>query len=304
MVLRIRWAASAAAGLLTLAVAAAATAQTPPPAPPQMDPKALYAGALKRAQTDPKSRESARAYLAAQDAPMPPNAARLDELLQAKDYQNLFSALTSANAYEAVNLDLNWEQRKLFDGAGLIMALAYVNDLWRMGQAMKAQGGDQLLQSAVAFSLYADALVEVDGARCADAAAPAFRRKQLFEQRPEVWAYAARLPKAARDNITAVSLGYEALTSPVRRDDEVLCQGPTTGSMAEMADGLVALAKEGKQPKQVSRPDVIGKSYEVPRAPPKFLAPAEWKPRQAAARERLADLLIETVAKGAPPAAR
>jgi hypothetical protein len=291
---------------LLLATAGAASAQTPsqPPVPPQVDPRAAYADALKRIQADPKSREGARAFLAPPNAPMPPNAARLDELLKTKAYQELFGALTSANGYDLVNLNLNWEQRKLFDGAGLIVTIAYVNDLWRMGQALKAQGGDQLLQSAVAFSLYAEALAEVDGPRCADAAAPAFRRKQLFEQRPELWAYAARLPKSARDNITAVSLAYEAMTSPVRENDEVLCQGPTTGSMAEMLEGLVALAKDGKQPKQVNRSDVIGKSYEIPRAPPKFLTEAEWKPRQEAARQHLADLLIETVTKGAPPAAK
>ena len=126
----------------------------------------------------------------------------------------------------------------------------------------------------------------------------------MFEQRREVWAYAAHLPKAARDNIAAVTLGYEAITSPVRKNDEVLCQGPTTGSMTEMLEGMVAMAEAGKQPKQVSRSDVIGKSYEIERAPSKFLAEAEWKPRQDAARQHLADLLVETLARGAPAAAK
>ena len=63
-------------------------------------------------------------------------------------------------------------QAKLYDGAGFIVAFAYMNDLWRLGAALPPASGDGLKRSATMMFLYSFALITVDGPQCADPTAP------------------------------------------------------------------------------------------------------------------------------------
>lgn len=300
---RFRTSALAAGFLCALVQPLAARAQDQAAPPSLTDPKGFYAFIQKQMAADAKgTRESLKAStFAPPAASSPKNHAQLDAMLAKKEWEPLLTTLQNANTAEAVEADLDWERLKIYEGAGIIVSIAYMRDLWRVGEATPGQGGDNVKQSAVAIGLYLDAVMTVDGARCADAAAPGFRRNQLFSQQPYVWSYAKGLPKDMRNTITSVALLYEAVTAPVRQNDDVLCQGPTTGSMVEILEGMVAMAKAGQQPKEVKRPDMIGKSYEIPRAPPHFVDEAQWRPRADAARAGLADQLMQAAAKGATP---
>ena len=283
--------------MAVFAVGAAATGHVA--AQPAMpEPRPFYADISQRMATDPKgTRDQMRAVLAPADTPMPKNVAELDSLLAKKDYEALLATLSKVNDGDTVLLDLNWERMRMFDGAGILVGHAYVNDLWRLGTAMGARGGE-LRDAALAFDLYLDAVIQIDGVRCADPAAAPFRLKQLTDNQPVMWAQATKLSKADRDRTLVVALSFEALTAPVRQNDEVLCQGQTTGSMVEMIEGLGQLAKEGKQPKAVDRPGFPGQSYEVPRAPPHFLPPEQWRPKQEPIRAGIVDALDAAMKRG------
>ena len=82
---------------------------------------------------------------------------------------------------------------------------------------------------------------------------------------------------------------------PVRRDDQVLCQGVPTDDLAEMVKDLAA--QGGKPLESVEDPSRLGKTYIVPRAPARFLAPSVWGPKQAAVRAQLPELMDRWLAR-------
>jgi hypothetical protein len=281
------WGLALTAGLfIASASPLGARAQAPPP----LNAKAIYAETLKRVKDDPQARDGPRTTFAPANAPMPAAKAKLDQLLADEDDEGLLKVLQETSSFEEVSKDLNWERQQIYDGAGIVVSHAYIRDLWRVAEAEKGEAGASLKQSAVAFAVYAVAVTKVDGVRCADSAAAPYRAQQLLQDYPFIWTYGAGLKKPERDNIVAIGLVLEALTSPVRKNDNLLCLGARTGSMVEMIEGMAAMAKAGKAPQEVEKPGVIGKSYEITRAPPTFLPPEQWQSKQDALRTPLPDL--------------
>ena len=234
--------------------------------------------------------------MAPDDADLPADQAKLEAMLKGRQYGDLFQHLQNVDDYDAVTRDLNWERKAIFEGQGILISLSYMNDLWRVGEAMKSKQGDELKQTAVAMALYTYALIQIDGLRCTDRAAVARREAQLFTDHPHVWKYAAGLSTPDRLRTEMVALVFEAGTSPARMNDDVLCTGPNDGSMLQLMEGMVAL--QGKMPEPtVGKPGTVGKTIEIPRAPPGFRPADQWATEQDAVRTRLPDMLDKVLAR-------
>lgn len=230
---------------------------------------------------------------------MPIDASDMDAMLQSGDLKRLTERLRTANSSQLINLDMNWEQAKLYNGAGFIVAFAYMDDLWRLGAALPPASGDGLKQSATMMFLYSFALITVDGPQCADPTAPIHRRDQLFTQNQPIVNYLRALPKALRMQIGTISLSVEAATAEVRKKDDVLC----SGGLAEMREGLKA---QGKKPLQQlpNAAGTFGKTYAIPQVPgykPEFINEAIWRPKQAMARQALPASLTQLLSLPTEP---
>ena len=248
-----------------------------------------------------------RARLAGTMAPegraMPADVRDLDAMMASGDVARLTARLRSAHVAHDIDLDMNWEQSRIYDGAGFIVAYAYMNDLWRFGSAMPPPAGEEIKQSAAMMFLYIYDLATIDGPRCADVSAPGHRVDQLISQNRPLIAYLGSLPRADRMQLGTVSLDIEAATFPFRKDDAVLC----SGGLAQITGGLQAQGDK-PLPQVPNAPGTIGKTYAVPSAPdykPGYVSAEAWRPKAAAARAMLPASLTRLLAQldTSPPAA-
>lgn len=224
---------------------------------------------------------------------LPADSAELDSMAASPSAQ-LSTRLRAANDTAAISADLNWEQARVFEGGGFILAYAYLTDLWRLGVATPGPTGEALKESAAMMFFYGLDLVAVDAVECKDTSAPAHRRDQLFGQNPDLLDFIRQLPVPARTQAADISLAVELATSSLRKPDPVLC----SGGLAEIQQGLAA---QGARPLQQapSAPGTYGRSYLVPPAPgykPDFTPAAEWAGRRAEARRQLPTALTRLLA--------
>lgn len=238
-------------------------------------------------------RADLRSVMAPPNRPLPTDVADLDNMVASQN-PKLSERLQTASGPSAITADLNWEQMRVFDGGGFVLAYAYMADLWRSGAATPGPTGEALKQSAVMMFLYSLDLVAVDGVECKDASAPGHRRDQLFSQNRNLIDYIRSLPPPARTQAADISLAVELATVSVRKADPVLCRG----GLAEIRQGLAAL---GGRPLQETpnSPGTYGRTYAVPSAPgyaPEFTAAADWPSRKIEARRQLPAALTRLLA--------
>jgi len=216
---------------------------------------------------------------------LPADAANLDRMVREREFIKLVDRLHATRDPAGIVLDFNWEQARVFQGAGFLVVYAYLDGLWRAGNALPGDSGEGLKGTAAMMLLYDASLIAVDGTRCADPSAPEHRRDQLFAQNRPLLDYLRGLPVAARMNYGSIALDIESATAGVRQPDYVLC----SGGLDEIGAGLAA---QGKRPlrQMPNAPASIGKTYAVPAAPgfvPKFVEAKIWQPKQVAARQAL-----------------
>lgn len=216
---------------------------------------------------------------------MPSDAANLDALLRQKSDLALRQRLQSPSKAPDIVLDMNWEQKKVYDGTNWLISYAYMVDAWRLGSALNSPEGEELKKTAGMYFLYTLSVAVVDGPKCSDASAPGHRVDQLVNNNRQIGQYLISLPRADRMALGSMAVGIEAATASVRPDDEVLCGD----GVAQIAQGLAA---QGNRPlKEVpNAPGTVGKTYEVPSAPgykPGFVSADQWRPKQAQARQAL-----------------
>ena len=108
-------------GLALLLLAAPAAAQ---------DMKALYAEVLTL-QDQPDDLTSLRERLSQTDSTMPKNMDQLDKLLADDKPRELLAALMQVDDYDGVVANMNWERRRIYGGANIAVAFAYLADLQR-----------------------------------------------------------------------------------------------------------------------------------------------------------------------------
>lgn len=217
--------------------------------------------------------------------PLPPDVSELDAMFERNDMIALTARLRDAQQAPEIFMDMNWLQAKLYNGAGFLMAYAYMHDLWRLGSAIPGDTGEEMKQSASMIFVYSLVLISIDGLKCADVTAPAGRQNQLFSQNQPLMAYMRTLPRTTRMTLGTMALQMEVATATVRKNDCVLC----SGGLAQIKEGLEA---QGQSPlTQVpNAPGTLGKTFEVPAAPgytPQFVDEGVWAAKQAAARLEL-----------------
>ena len=276
-------------GVVAVASAGLAAAQ---PAPP-VDARAAHAQARARIKADPNYAAVMRQRFSFPQDPLPADAAKLDALLAAGDEEAVIEAVTAGLHSPDGAKYLNWERRKVFEGGPLIAAVLYTRDLWGIAEV---QSDAALRETALSMAIYARTLVEVDGLRCANPEAQPFRRQQLSEILEPVWRFGAKAPEDLRQRALMVGLNTELITAPVRKPDNLLCQGPVKNDLAEIIEGLDAL---GDKPAPLAKEQHhLGKTYLVPRAPAKFRPETEWLGRREEVRDRLPDVLAAIVRNG------
>ena len=246
---------------------------------------ASHAQVVEAPKADAASlRAKLRSVMAPPGRTLPTDVAELDRMVAVQD-SKLSVRLGAASDPSAITADLNWEQMRLFEGGGFILAYAYMADLWRLGASTPGPTGEALKQSAVMMFLYGLDLVVVDGVECKDVSAPGHRRDQLFSQNRALVGYFRDLPPPPRTQAADISLAVELATMSVRKADPVLCRG----GLAEIRQGLAA---QGARPLQETpnAPGTFGRTYAVPSAPgfePEFTPAADWPSRKAEARRQL-----------------
>ena len=224
-------------------------------------------------------------------APMPSVLAELDRLWARRDFVTLMSRLRGELRAEKVFLDLNWERARVLEGAGYPMVNSYMQDLFRLGSAVPAKDGEDLKQAAGMMFAYGFNLITLDGLKCADRSAPSHWRDQLMLQNPDITSFIVSSSRAARMYMGTISLAFEAATSSLRTNDEVLCGG----GLAEISAALLANGDKPLQPLPLP-PGMSGKSYSVPSPPgckAKFVGEQIWRPKQNEVRVNLAALLTK-----------
>jgi len=224
-----------------------------------------------------------------QGAPMPRDAAALDQMLAGKQFSALTVRLRDVTNGDDLVLDLNWERARIIDGAGFAVVYSYMYDLWRLGAALPPAAGVDVKQTAGAMFAYGIALVMLDGPRCADPSAPSHRLDQLRSQNLDLTKFIVGQPRAARMLMGTMALEFDQATATLRRSDDVLCGGGLDAINAGLlADGDKPL------PEQPSAPGIIGRTFAVSPSPgyqPKFVGEAMWRPKQEAVRATLAATL-------------
>ena len=222
----------------------------------------------------------------AQDAPppMPANVGALDAALDAHDYAKLDALHGELHTVDQALPFMSWERARLLDGGGLYLSQMYMNDLWRLAKAVPpgeptaAAEVAGLQGAAVLMGLYSYELITLDGAKCADAAAPGRWADQLAQS--PVWAHAGDIPAAERARMIDAVVALESQTASRRGRDERLCRGDkraAAGAQAGPGQGPPAL-KGG--------PGIGGSNVASPSPgdPSLFVDLTVWGPKQAKLR--------------------
>jgi hypothetical protein len=208
-----------------------------------------------------------------------PSNEQLDGLVTAKKWNELADALATAKGEDFAR-KADWLQAKVDAGGGLPLVLAYTQSVWDLGRATPTADPDKDLRVTAAFMfLYAYTLIAVDGTKCEDRSAPGHRFDQVLEMDAPILKFLKAKPQKLKDKLVDAALGYEKLTAPSRKNDDVLCRG----GLHEIMAGL----KSGATHEEPTRSGEIGKSIAVAAPPdyaPRFLPAAEYLPLQEKAR--------------------
>jgi hypothetical protein len=186
-------------------------------------------------------RASYAAVLAARGRKMPADAAQLDAALAAGKYAALYARLSGALPPDAILLDINWEQSRLFNGASILVTFALINDELRYMPLAPPAKRDATQQSALVLGLYARAQLETEMLGCGASVVIGRREQELDAQFAPMWAAGRALPRATQLQLVETALELEVATRPVRRDDVVVCSwGPMKDASPPASAGIAS----------------------------------------------------------------
>jgi hypothetical protein len=216
----------------------------------------------------------------------------LDSALAAKDWNRLTAAIGRRQKdFKSLTGLLNWLHAKVDSGAGLMVALAYMRDLWMVGNALKTNDrAKDLRMSSGLIGLYAFELIVIDGAKCEDRTAPDHRVDQLFMFNSATFAFLKSQPAEWKTKIVDIALALEKRTAPLRGDDDLICRD----GLEQMKAGL----ERGTQHEVPSAAGQVGKTIAVEAPPdwvPKFVPPETYVPMQNADRAAMRETLLKLV---------
>ncbi len=207
-------------------------------------------------------------------------AVRLDALVAAEDWKGLREAVSPLNDPPTMLKATNWLKAKADTGGSFIIPFLYARNLWLFTEAARMSNKetadtDGVRNQAALMSLYAVALVHMDGMACADHTAPEHWLTSLAQSEAgSALRYWRDQPADLKDHTVRVAVGLEAITARRRRaEDPLVCSGGLDELGAGIAAGTVG---EGK-----AEPGHIGRVHEVK-------PPPGWKPSFKSASEYLA----------------
>ena len=218
---------------------------------------------------------------------MPTDVATLDSMLQTRRYAQLKHRLlrTPDNIHQ-IESDMNWEEKKIYDGAGFFISYWYMTEIWSYGSAGSLPNAKDLKSSAATMFFYNFILVHADGFKCTDLSAPGHRMDQIGVEARPIILFLKTLSKNEQVQLADQALQIKLASGPLRADDEVLC----SGGAAQMAHDLSANKEIGNTPLN----EAMGKTYVVPADPnykPGFVAPEIWRPKQEQVRKSAPEAL-------------
>jgi hypothetical protein len=207
----------------------------------------------------------------------------------ARDWNAIGAAIVSAKSGEPLVRAMNWLKTRLLSGGGSLLGFLYAPRLWGLGNALKIDDPDQDARvNAGLIVLYTFELIVIDGAKCADTSAPNNRLTQLFSQNSATLAYVKSKPEAVKTKIIEGAIALEKLTSPRRKEDDLLCRS----GMEEMQAGLAA----GTTHDMTGQTNHYGRTIGVEAPPgwvPRMLPQAKYQPLQERARSTMMGELVK-----------
>jgi len=228
--------------------------------------------------------------------------ARLEILLDAKDYEALAETIRDVSRQDDLMSDLDWLRAKMLEGRSAFVTMLYSRLLWVAAGGLPEHERGLMRQTAAMTTLYAYGAIRIDGTRCGDLSAPSRRTEQLLTWNPEIWPFIRSLSPQDREQLLTVAVAVERRTA-ARRDSagdvDFLCRYGLEETSHNMSRGS---AREVPTPR-----GGIGRTIEVTgdgSYRPSETPESERQPRRAALRASLAADLANLVgAMTAPPPA-
>lgn len=214
----------------------------------------------------------------------------LDRLYAARDWRGVSERMRLANTEAEARATLQWAAGKTMDGAPHVVALAYADLLWRIGQG---RGDEALRHEGAVVTLYALALAAVDGAACMDRSAVEARVNQILAAAGPRIAYLRGLPAEARADAKRRVTTLEQTTFLRRPEDSDVCRAGSGEIARQLRTPGTEIVEHPLQPGQATRTLDIrpGPSYRPQLHPP----PEARVRREVQRRERLTPLLADLV---------
>jgi hypothetical protein len=229
----------------------------------------------------------------AQNSPSKQQAAtfaQLDQFYAQKNWNRLGAALYPGPDRTAYAMSFKWLQKNVDNGGNFFMAMLLARDYWDLSNAtivpeMNVDDVDRdPRMTAGMLSLYAYALIEIDGAECGDGTSVNHRMDQLLQARSDTLQYLASRPPAVKDRMADIAVWLERRTGPLRRhQDELLC-----------GSGMAMFTAGGHQQEVPTPSGHFGKTILVSPPPgwkPPFLSPDVYTPKQQLLRASLKDAM-------------
>jgi hypothetical protein len=214
----------------------------------------------------------------------------LDRLYSARDWRGVSERMRLANSEAEARATLQWAAGKTMDGAPHVVALAYADLLWRIGQG---RGDEALRHEGAVVTLYSLALAAVDGAACVDRSAVEARVNQILAAAGARIAYLRGLPAEARADAKRRVTTLEQTTFLRRPEDSDVCRAGSGEIARQLRTPGTEIVEHPLQPGQATRTLDIrpGPSYRPQLHPP----PEARVRREVQRRERLTPLLADLV---------
>jgi hypothetical protein len=214
----------------------------------------------------------------------------LDRLYAARDWRGVSERMRLANSEAEARATLQWAAGKTMEGAPHVVALAYADLLWRIGQG---RGDEALRHEGAVVTLYALALAAVDGAACVDRSAVEARVNQILAAAGTRIAYLRGLSAELRADAKARVSTLEQTTFLRRPEDSDACRAGQGEIARQLRTPGTEIVEHPLQPGQASRTLDIrpGPSYRPQLHPP----PEARVRREVQRQQRLPALLADLV---------
>ena len=214
----------------------------------------------------------------------------LDRLYAARDWRGVSERMRLANSEAEARATLQWAAGKTMEGAPHVVALAYADLLWRIGQG---RGDEAMRHEGAVVTLYALALAAVDGAACVDRSAVEARVNQILAAAGPRIAFLRGLPAEARADAKRRVSTLEQTTFLRRPEDSDVCRAGQGEISRQLRTPGTEIVEHPLQPGQVSRTMDIrpGPSYRPQLHPP----PEARVRREVQRQQRLPALLADLV---------